>query len=106
MIVSVRVPAPAVRALNTSTYHIGHRGIGLNTPPQIDREPVRSRTRAAWACALFAAAYGQGALLSGNQNSYLLHGFAGAGAGTLARDWTAQTTDPFPVFTMLAALMV
>jgi Domain of unknown function (DUF6798) len=53
-------------------------------------------------CAAFAAAYGVGALLTENQNSYLLHAGARAYWGRLARDWTARTADPFPVFTSLA----
>jgi len=57
-------------------------------------------------CGAFAAAYGIGALLTENQNSYLLHAAARADWGNLARDWTARTADPFPVFTTLAALVL
>jgi len=53
-------------------------------------------------CAAFAAAYGVGAVLAENQNSYLLHAAARARWGHLDRDWTAGTADAFPVFTTLA----
>jgi hypothetical protein len=53
-------------------------------------------------CAAFAAAYGVGAVLAENQNSYLLHAAARAHWGHLDRDWTAGTADAFPVFTTLA----
>jgi hypothetical protein len=61
------------------------------------------RIRAVALCILFAAAYGAGAVLTENQNSYLLHAAARANWGDLARDWTARCADPFPVFTALAA---
>jgi hypothetical protein len=57
-------------------------------------------------CAVFAVAYGLGAFLSGNQNTYLLHAFAATGDAALRYDWTAATRDPFPVFTAVAALLL
>lgn len=57
-------------------------------------------------CGAFAVAYGVGAFLSGNQNSYLLHAVAGTGEATLRYDWTAATRDPFPVFTALVTPLV
>ena len=54
----------------------------------------------------FAAAYGQAPLFYSNQNQYLLHGYAAAGAGTLAEDWLARTADPTPIFSGIVALIV
>lgn len=51
--------------------------------------------------AIFALAYAQSPLFSGNQNQYFLHGIAKAGVGLLADDWLANTVDPTPVFTLL-----
>src|SRR5260221_249676 len=64
---------------------------------------VRCQIRAVVMCMMLAAAYGAGAVLSENQNSYLLHAAARAGWGDLARDSMARSADPFPVFTALAA---
>lgn len=50
---------------------------------------------------LLAIALPQQPLYSSNQNTYFLHGFARAGVGFLSSDWLAQTTDPFPVFSVL-----
>jgi hypothetical protein len=52
---------------------------------------------------LFALAYNQAPLYTSNQNQYFLHGFAGAGYGTLSEDWLARTADPTPVFSLLVA---
>ncbi|NLG50693.1 MAG: hypothetical protein GX552_11330 [Chloroflexi bacterium] len=52
----------------------------------------------------FALAYSQQPLFSPNQNTYLLHGLARAGYGTLAQDWLAGTTDPTPLFSAFVAL--
>lgn len=49
----------------------------------------------------FALAYTQAPLFTGNQNSKFLIGLARAGHGSLSRDWLANTTDPFPIFTGL-----
>jgi len=68
--------------------------------------PVRSRTALAGLCLAFAVAYGAGAPLSGNQNTYLLHAAAHAGWGTVAADWSAHSPDPFPVFTTLVQPML
>ncbi len=56
-----------------------------------------------WALAglAFALAYTQAPLFTGNQNSKFLIGLARAGYGSLSRDWLANTTDPFPLFTAL-----
>ncbi len=58
---------------------------------------------AGWALAglAFALAYTQAPLFTGNQNSKFLIGLARAGYGSLSRDWLANTTDPFPLFTAL-----
>jgi hypothetical protein len=57
-----------------------------------------------WLLALaFAVAYTQSPLYWSNQNQYFLHGLAAAGAGDLASDWLARTTDPTPVFSGLVA---
>ena len=51
---------------------------------------------------LFAAVYRQQLLYSGNQHTKFLHAAAQADIGYLKGDWTAQTVDPLPAFTMLA----
>jgi len=53
---------------------------------------------------LFAIAYTQSPLFTSNQNQYFLHGMADSGAGYLADDWLAKTTDPTPVFSSLVYL--
>src|SRR3954451_10383861 len=65
--------------------------------------PGRARWSRAALSAGFAAAYGLGALVSGNQNSYLLHAFARLGPAALGHDWMTGTRDPFPVFTAVMA---
>ena len=45
--------------------------------------------------------YTQTPLYASNQNTYFLHGLAGAGRGLLRADWLANTADPFPLFTLL-----
>jgi len=50
---------------------------------------------------IFDLAYSQRPLYDGMYNSYLLHGLACAGEGDLAADWTAGTTDPFPLVSAL-----
>ena len=50
---------------------------------------------------VFALAFQQEPLYSGNQNQYLLHGLANAGSGLLKFDWLAQTADSVPVFSAL-----
>ena len=50
---------------------------------------------------VFDLAYAQRPLYDGMYNSYLLHGLACAGEGDLAADWTAGTTDPFPLVSAL-----
>ncbi|MEW5700877.1 MAG: DUF6798 domain-containing protein [Candidatus Zixiibacteriota bacterium] len=50
---------------------------------------------------LFALAYSQSPLFSSNQNTYFLHGLAGAGVGHLSDDLIARSPDPFPVFSWL-----
>jgi hypothetical protein len=52
-------------------------------------------------CVLFAGAYRQSPLFSGNQNTYFLWGLARAGFGHLSSDWLANLTDPVPLFTAL-----
>ena len=47
----------------------------------------------------------QKALFYSNQNSYFLHGLANAGLGYLNKDWLANTTDPFPFFSLLVKLI-
>lgn len=64
---------------------------------------TRLLASAGWALAglAFALAYTQAPLFAGNQNSKFLIGLARAGYGSLSRDWLANTTDPFPIFTAL-----
>jgi hypothetical protein len=52
---------------------------------------------------LFAFAHTQSPLYYSNQNQYLLHAAAKAHVGYLAEDWLANTDDPTPVFSTLAA---
>ncbi len=52
-------------------------------------------------CLTFGIAYGMAPVFTGNQNTYLLHGMASAGWGSLNQDWLAATADPFPVFSAL-----
>lgn len=63
----------------------------------------RLLSAAGWSLAgiVFALAYTQAPLFTGNQNSKFLIGLARAGYGSLSRDWLANTTDPFPLFTAL-----
>lgn len=56
----------------------------------------------AWTAA-FALTYAQSPLYTSNQNQYFLHGFARAGVGYLGGDWLANTADPTPLFSALAA---
>jgi uncharacterized protein DUF6798 len=53
---------------------------------------------------IFAFSFPQLPLYSSHQNTYLLHGLANAGMGFLGGDWLAQTTDPFPAFSVLVRL--
>ena len=53
---------------------------------------------------IFALSFPQWPLYSSHQNTYLLHGLAAAGIGFLRLDWLAQTTDPFPAFSVLVSL--
>lgn len=55
---------------------------------------------------LFALLCPQQPLYSSNQNTYLLHGLAEAGAGHLSGDWLAQTLDPFPLFSALVTFVL
>jgi hypothetical protein len=55
-----------------------------------------------WAL-LFGLAYTQPRLYYSNQNQYFLHGLAQGGRGFLKEDWLANTADPTPVFSALAA---
>ena len=43
-------------------------------------------------------------LFFGDQNTYLLHGLARAGYGSLASDWLASTKSPLPLFDVLVEL--
>lgn len=52
---------------------------------------------------LFAVACRQPPLYSSNQNTYFLHGLSNIGVGNLNLDWTANTVDPFPVFSSLVS---
>ncbi len=52
---------------------------------------------------LFAVAHTQSPLYYSNQNQYFLHAGAQAGFGDLHSDWLANTADPTPVFTSIAA---
>ncbi len=54
-----------------------------------------------WLGTIFSVAYVQSPLYTSNQNTYLLRGLAEGGLGHLADDWVANTTDPFPVFSLL-----
>jgi len=38
-----------------------------------------------------------------NQNTYFLHGLANSNFGVLSYDWLANTTDPFPLFSLLVS---
>ena len=53
---------------------------------------------------VFAISYTQSPLYTSNQNTYLLHGLANGNLGFLSYDWMANTTDPFPVFSLLVSL--
>lgn len=53
---------------------------------------------------VFALAYSQAALFSGNQNTKFISGLAMAGYGDVASDWMARITDPFPLFSHLLEL--
>lgn len=50
---------------------------------------------------VFAVLYRHDPLYTNNQNTKFLVGAAQAGYGHLAADWTANTIDPLPVFTLL-----
>ncbi|HTU21783.1 MAG TPA: DUF6798 domain-containing protein [Gemmataceae bacterium] len=52
---------------------------------------------------LFGLAYTQPPLFYSNQNQYFLHGLAQGGLGFLQADWLANTADPTPMFSGLAA---
>ncbi|MBY0514276.1 MAG: hypothetical protein K2P78_10240, partial [Gemmataceae bacterium] len=69
------------------------------TPPSECRRPVECVLLAA----AFALAHTQSPLYYSNQNQYLLHGLATAGYGHLRGDWLANTKDPTPLFSWLAA---
>jgi hypothetical protein len=58
----------------------------------------------ALATAVFALAYTQYPLYDGNYATYLLHGLASGGLGSLRDDWTAGTADPFPVVSVIACV--
>lgn len=53
---------------------------------------------------VFGISYTQSPLYTSNQNTYLLHGLANGNMGFLSYDWMANTTDPFPVFSLLVSL--
>jgi hypothetical protein len=55
------------------------------------------------AVACFLGAVAPLPLYSSNQNTYLLHALAMAGAGDLKHDWLANTADPTPVFSWVSA---
>jgi hypothetical protein len=52
---------------------------------------------------LFGVAYTQPPLYYSNQHQYFLHGLARGGDGYLDEDWLANTADPTPLFSALAA---
>jgi hypothetical protein len=52
---------------------------------------------------LFGLTYTQPPLYYSNQNQYYLHGLAWDGLGFLKEDWLANTADPTPFFSGLAA---
>ncbi len=54
-----------------------------------------------WAASGDLSAWWSGAPLRANQNAYFLRGLAGAGVGHLSADWTAGTSDPVPLFSLL-----
>jgi hypothetical protein len=54
----------------------------------------------------FAIAYAQSPLYTENQNAHFVRGLARAGLGSLSRDWAANSTDPFPVFSWLLTGLV
>ncbi|MCJ7682584.1 MAG: hypothetical protein MUP70_17780 [Candidatus Aminicenantes bacterium] len=54
---------------------------------------------------LFAFALGQDPLYTSNQNNYFLYGLAKAEKGRLAEDWTANTSDPVPLFSAVVAFV-
>lgn len=53
---------------------------------------------------VFAISHTQSPLYTSNQNTYLLHGLANGNLGFLSYDWMANTTDPFPIFSLLVSL--
>jgi hypothetical protein len=77
------------------------------TQGEVTRVPA-SRSFWPWAvvwATLFALAHGQSPAFYSNQHQYLLHGLAQAGLGHLTEDWLANTQDPTPVFSWLAAIV-
>jgi hypothetical protein len=50
---------------------------------------------------LFALAYSQWPVFSGNQNTKFIVGLAAGGYGDIASDWMAGISDPFPLFSFL-----
>jgi hypothetical protein len=71
---------------------------------------VRRRSAVQWALLsvasgflLFLAIHPR-LLFFGDQNTYLLHGLARAGYGSLASDWLASTKSPLPLFDVLVEL--
>ena len=68
---------------------------------------VKARSPVQWAllscvsgCLLFLAIYPR-LLFFGQQNTYLLHGLARAGYGSIASDWLVSTKSPLPLFDVL-----
>jgi len=55
---------------------------------------------------LFAVAFRKSPLFYSAQNTYLLNGLAGSGAGLLKGDWLVQATDPFPLFSALVCFTI
>lgn len=55
---------------------------------------------------VFAVSLKQQPLYSSNQNTYFVHGLVQSGNISLSSDWFAQTTDPFPAFSILVKLTV
>lgn len=59
---------------------------------------------AAFFAVAFAVAHTQAPLYYSNQHQYFLHGLAEGGAGNLHEDWLANTADPTPLFSAVAAV--
>lgn len=68
---------------------------------RLDKTPYSFKAIQIAYALLFAVAYAQAPLFTGNQHTKFLHAAAQAGLGHLHADWTAQTIDPLPAFTWL-----